>query len=152
MNEVIRHLIEKLPVVTDGAWGTQLLARGLVPGECPDSWNLLYPDRVEAVARSYVEVGSRVILTNTFQANRFALGRHGLSGKTVQLNRAGVEISRKVASTRVRVFGSMGPSGKILMMGEVSQEDLYPAETIKEEKQHFQNRHAPSRAVGLMGL
>jgi 5-methyltetrahydrofolate--homocysteine methyltransferase len=53
-------------VVTDGAWGTQLQAQGLPTGGCPDAWNLCYPDRVEAVARAYVEAGSQIVLTNTF--------------------------------------------------------------------------------------
>jgi 5-methyltetrahydrofolate--homocysteine methyltransferase len=53
-------------VVTDGAWGTQLQAQGLPTGGCPDAWNLCHPDRVEAVARAYVEAGSQIVLTNTF--------------------------------------------------------------------------------------
>jgi len=36
-------------VVTDGAWGTQLQARGLQPGDCPDAWNLAWPDDGETV-------------------------------------------------------------------------------------------------------
>ena len=65
------------PVVTDGAWGTQLQSRGLPVGACPDAWNLSHPEAVEAVARAYVEAGSRIILTNTFGANRVILARHG---------------------------------------------------------------------------
>ena len=41
----------------------------------------------------YVEAGSRVILTNTFGANRFVLARHGLAEQVAEINRAGVEIS-----------------------------------------------------------
>ncbi|MGO9895861.1 MAG: homocysteine S-methyltransferase family protein [Bryobacteraceae bacterium] len=56
-------------LITDGAWGTELQARGLDPGVAPDTWNLTHPERVEAVARAYVEAGSQVVLTNTFRAN-----------------------------------------------------------------------------------
>jgi methionine synthase I (cobalamin-dependent) len=49
------------PVITDGAWGTQLQTLGLGAGECPDAWNLTHADRVETVARAYVEAGSQVI-------------------------------------------------------------------------------------------
>ena len=63
------------PVLVDGAWGTELQARGLMIGESADAWNLDRPERVEEVARDYAAAGSRVILTNTFQANRIALGR-----------------------------------------------------------------------------
>jgi len=127
----MRALIEQLaaagPVVTDGAWGTQLQARGLEVGVCPDAWNLLHPDRVEEVARAYVGAGSQVILTNTFRANRFSLGRHGLAEKAVAINRAGAEISRRAAAGRARVFGSIGPSGVMLLTGETTAEELEDA-------------------------
>ena len=95
MHPTIAKLISAGPVVTDGAWGTQLQERGLPIGACPDAWNLTQPEKVEAVARAYVEAGSRVILTNTFGANRFILARHGLAGRVAEINRLGVEISRR---------------------------------------------------------
>ena len=78
MHPTIAKLTSAGPVVTDGAWGTQLQQRGLPIGACPDAWNLTQPEKVEEVARAYVEAGSQVILTNTFGANRFILARHGL--------------------------------------------------------------------------
>jgi len=112
------------PVLTDGAWGTELQARGLGPGEVPDSWNLSHPDRVEQVARAYVGAGSQVILTNTFRANRIALGAHPDLERIAELNRAGVEISRRAAGDRARVFASIGPCGKLLVTGEVDEAAL----------------------------
>ena len=81
MNLLIQRLLAEKPVITDGAWGTEFQKQGLSPGQPADIWNLERPDGVEALARAYVEAGSRVILTNTFQANRIALGRHGLEGE-----------------------------------------------------------------------
>jgi methionine synthase I (cobalamin-dependent) len=126
---VIDQLLAATPVVTDGAWGTQLQARGLAPGDCPDAWNLTRPEVVEQVARAYVEAGSRVILSNTFGANRVALAGHGLAGQAVEINRAGAAISRRAAGAGVRVFASIGPSGKLLMTGETSEEELRAAFT-----------------------
>ncbi len=124
MHPTLQGLLADLPVLTDGAWGTQLQARGLPMGACPDTWNLEHPDRVEEVARAYVDAGSRVILTNTFGANRFALERHGLAHEVAALNRTGVEISRHAAAGRAGVFATMGPSGKMLLMGEVTEDAL----------------------------
>jgi 5-methyltetrahydrofolate--homocysteine methyltransferase len=124
---LIEQLAARSPVVTDGAWGTQLQARGLQPGECPDAWNLLAAERVEAVARAYVEAGSQVILTNTFRANRLTLAGHGLAEKTAEINRAGAAISRRAAEGRARVFASIGPSGKLLMTGETTEAELRAA-------------------------
>lgn len=114
-------------LITDGAWGTQLQELGLAPGEIPDAWNLAWPARVEQVARAYVEAGSEVILTNTFRANRITLASAGLAGEARRINAAGVEISRRAAADRARVAASIGPTGKMLMTGEVSAEELHSA-------------------------
>jgi 5-methyltetrahydrofolate--homocysteine methyltransferase len=133
MKKLIEDLLAAGPVVTDGAWGTQMQARGLQPGDCPDQWNLSHPERVEEVARAYVEAGSQVILTNTFGANRIMLARHELAEKTQQINQAGVEISRRAAAGHARVFASMGPCGKMLFAGEVSEDEV--AEAFEEQAQ-----------------
>ena len=127
MHDLIRRLTATGPVLTDGAWGTQLQAKGLEVGACPDAWNLAFPERVEEVARAYVEAGSQVILTNTFGANRLILAKHGLVEKADQINRAGVEISRRAAAGKARVFASMGPTGVMLMMGETPPEEVRKA-------------------------
>jgi 5-methyltetrahydrofolate--homocysteine methyltransferase len=109
-------------VVTDGAWGTQMQVRGLGLGEFPDAWNLTHPDRVGEVARAYVDAGSQIILTNTFGANRLRLAEAGLADQTAEINRRGAAISREAAAGRARVAGSIGPTGKLLLMGEVTVE------------------------------
>ena len=123
----LEQLLAGGAVVTDGAWGTQLQARGLDAGEVPDGWNLSHPDRVEQVARTYVEAGSQVILTNTFRANRLTLREYGLSDRTVEINRAGAALSRRAADGHALVFASIGPSGKMLMMGDVTEDELFSA-------------------------
>src|ERR1019366_2110624 len=110
------------PLIADGAWGTQLQARGLDPGAAPDTWNLTHPELVEAVARAYVEAGSQVILTNTFRANAIAM-----QGDLEAINRAGVAISKRAAAGRALVFASIGPTGKMLMAGEIGAEQAQAA-------------------------
>lgn len=124
LNVLIKSLIEETPIITDGAWGTMLQAQGLPVGEMPDAWNLEQPDKVEQVARAYVEAGSRIILTNTFGSSRCNLERYGLADRCVEINRAGAMISKRAAGNRAYVFASIGPSGKMLAMGEVSESDL----------------------------
>ena len=97
MHPLLTSLLAHAPVVTDGAWGTELQKQGLAPGEHPDLWNLSHPDRVEEVASRYVEAGSAVILTNPFRSNRIALASHGGGVDAAALNAAGVGISRKAA-------------------------------------------------------
>jgi methionine synthase I (cobalamin-dependent) len=148
MHQTIARLISAGPVATDGATGTQLQQRGLPIGMCPDVWNLTQPEKVEEVARCYVEAGSLVILTNTLLANRFVLARQGLAEKVAEVNRAGVEISRRAAGTRAMVFASVGPSGLMLMMGQVSEDDLKAAYT--EQVQAIAEAGADGIAIETM--
>lgn len=127
MNAVMSRLLAKAPVITDGAWGTELQARGLPIGECPDPWNIQQPGKVEEVARAYSEAGSRIILTNTFGGTRITLGRYGYADKAAEINREGARISRRAAGPDVLVFGSMGPMGAMLAMGEVTEEEVAAA-------------------------
>lgn len=145
-------LIETLtatgPVLTDGAWGTQLQARGLPAGEVGDFWNLAHPERVEQVACAYVDAGSQIILTNTFRANRIALDRYPERERVADINRAGVEISRRGAGERALVFASIGPSGKLLMRREISEEALAAAFT--EQAQALAGAGADALVVETM--
>ena len=127
MSDLIERLLAAGPVVTDGAWGTELQTRGLTTGEFPDGWNLTHADCVAEVAQAYVAARSRVILTNTFGANRVRLAGHALADQVVEINRRGVQISRRAAADRACVFASLGPSGKMLMTGETTEDELAAA-------------------------
>jgi 5-methyltetrahydrofolate--homocysteine methyltransferase len=120
-----RENFGELPsLCTDGAWGTELAARGAEPGELVDLWNVDHADRVEAVARAYVDAGAQIILTNTFSCGRSMLERHGLADRSGELCRAGATISKKAAASRAYVFGSIGPCGKMVMMGEIGADEV----------------------------
>ena len=128
MLPLLDKLLSQGPVATDGAWGTELQARGLGLGEFPDLWNLSHPERVAEVARAYAESGSQIILTNTFGANRIRLAEvPGGIDQLVEINKRGVQISRQAAMGRALVFASMGPGGKLLLSGEVTPDDLLTA-------------------------
>lgn len=127
MHNTIAKLLNERPVIIDGAWGTELQKQGLKPGESPEALNLEMPGIVEAVAASYVEAGSRIILSNTFGGTRFTLESHGLAGQVAEINRAGAEISKRAAGDKVLVFASVGPTGKMLMMGDATEDELLDA-------------------------
>lgn len=131
MHELFETLLKDRPIILDGAWGTQMQARGLPMGACPDEWNLSNPDKVEAVARDYADAGSQVVITNTFGATSLCLKKHGLEDKVVEINRAGAEITKRAVEGRAKTFGSMGPSGVMLMMGEVTPDELKAAFSVQ---------------------
>ncbi len=114
--------------VADGGWSTQLQARG-VPAAAPaELANLTHPHLVTALAREYVAAGARFITTNTFAANAPAFARHGNDFDLAEINRRGAELAREaVGDSGALVAGSIGPSGKILAVGEARPETLREA-------------------------
>jgi len=118
------RLLSKRVLVLDGAWGTEMIKRGLVLGECPELWNLNRPDDVRVIARAYKEAGADIILTNTFGGSRFKLKRSGISSNIKQINKRGVQLSREVCGDSL-VFASIGPTGEFLKpLGTVSKEEM----------------------------
>jgi 5-methyltetrahydrofolate--homocysteine methyltransferase len=113
------------PVIADGAWGTELQGKELSPGECPDGWNLSHPAQVAAVAQMYRAAGSAVILTNTFRSNRVSLAGFGLADRVKEINVAGARLSKRAGGARV--FGSMGPTGKLVAAAEITHEEVFEA-------------------------
>ena len=112
-------------LVSDGAWGTLLHQKGLKSGECPEQWNLTQADAVEEVAKSYIEAGADMIQSNSFGGSRFKLEHYGLGDQTSDINKAAAEISRRAAGDEHGVIASIGPTGKMLVTGEVSESQLY---------------------------
>ena len=111
-------------IIADGAMGTMLQQAGLKPGDPPMLWNVEQPGRVRAVHRAYLEAGARVLLTNTFNGNRFRLAKHGLEGRGDELNRAGAQILRAEIEDYLKkaapgtpepvAAGDIGPTGEIM--------------------------------------
>jgi len=114
-------------LISDGAWGTILQEKGMKPGECPEMWNIEKPDKVFEIAKSYIDAGADMIETNSFGGNIFKLKNYGAEQKVKVINNAAARISRKAAGTEKFVIASIGPTGKILMTGEVTENELYDA-------------------------
>ena len=120
-------------IVADGGWSTELQKMGLEPGSSPDSWNLLFPERVSEVARSFVDAGAKVILTNTLGSNKLVLARYGLEDRADEINLRGAQISREAAGSERLVFGSMGPTGKMLTAGDASEDEIYDSYRVQSD-------------------
>ena len=114
----MKGLLERLAagevLVGDGAWGTQLMVRGLPPGQAPEWFALERPEVIEEVARLYVEAGADLVTTDTFGGTSFRLRLHGLDGERARINRQAVEAVKRAVAGRAYVSASVGPSGQIL--------------------------------------
>lgn len=92
----------------DGAMGTMLLMHGIPGNSCLEELNEKRPGLIREIHRSYAEAGAKVIITNSFGANRLRLNS---SKKVERLNRKAVKIARQ-AARKVKVFASIGPLGR----------------------------------------
>jgi len=110
----LKARIQQGVFILDGAMGTQLFARGVEPGRCNDWLNVEQPHIVLDVHRAYLDAGVDAIITNTFGANRYALGRHGFADKAFEINEAGAQVARKAAGEGRYVLGDIGPTGDFL--------------------------------------
>ncbi len=115
-------------LIFDGAMGTSLQKQNLTAehfgGEryvgCNDYLVLTYPQAVEKIHRSFLEVGVDVIETDTFRSNRITLREYGLQDKVQEINRAAAQLARRLADEYAArngqprfVAGSIGPTGKL---------------------------------------
>jgi homocysteine S-methyltransferase len=97
--------------------GTMLYARGVPLDACFDVLNLNEPKVVQSIHAEYIAAGCDAVETNTFGANRFKLGIHGLQARVREINLRGAKLARDVRESMGRdvlVLGSIGPLGKYL--------------------------------------
>jgi 5-methyltetrahydrofolate--homocysteine methyltransferase len=104
-----RHL------VSDGATGTNLIARGLPQGSTSENWVLEQPAQIIRLHQEFVAAGADIILTSTFGATSLRLAGSSLAGRAAEVNQRAVELARQaVGSSPVWVAGSLGPVGALL--------------------------------------
>lgn len=127
MNAFLEKLKNEV-VIADGAMGTLLLDAGVRPGGPLELLNVTNPELIRSIHSSYVQAGAQVIETNNFGGNRIKLSESGLSGRTGELNAAGVKLAKEAARGLAYVAGNIGPTGKLLEpMGDLPFDAAYEA-------------------------
>ena len=119
--------IKKRKVFFDGGMGSLLQARGLKPGQLPETWNLSHPEILKEIHTSYLQAGCDILTTNTFGANGLKYGKEGPEGLACVVS-AGVKNAREAVEEAKRGFVAldMGPTGKLLKpLGDLGFEEAY---------------------------
>lgn len=120
--------LAKRRLVSDGAMGTMLFAKGLPQGWCPEEWNASHPEAVQAIHQAYFDAGCDLVETNTFGATAIKLGDYGYADKMAEWNRSAAQLARNAAGEGRFVAGSMGPIGQLLKpFGALDESDAYRA-------------------------
>ena len=126
----LKSLLGQRILITDGAMGTQIQARGLGPEDfggaeyegCNEYLNITRPDVILDIHKGYLEAGADIIQTNTFGATALVLGEYDLAHEARRINREAAAIARSAAdaataSTPERprfVYGAMGPTTRTI--------------------------------------
>jgi 5-methyltetrahydrofolate--homocysteine methyltransferase len=120
-------------LISDGAMGTFLHAKGLAPGECPESWCVSHADIVRQIAEAYAAAGSDIVETNSFGANSFKLKAYGFADQVAIFNRAATRLAKAALAGQGYVAASVGPTGQMVEEegGNVTAAQLY--ESFKEQ-------------------
>jgi 5-methyltetrahydrofolate--homocysteine methyltransferase len=120
--------LEQKVLVFDGAMGTSLQDQHLTAKEfggeqyngCNDFLVITFPEAVEKVHRSFLEVGVDVLETDTFRANRLTMAEYKLRERVIEINQTAAALARRLAEEYALktgqaryVAGSIGPSGKL---------------------------------------
>lgn len=131
---MLRERLGKELLFFDGGMGTLLQAKGLQPGELPETWNFTHEKEIREIHRQYIEAGSDIILTNTFGANALKFHDDAYSlEELIQRAVNNVKVAAEEAATGRRIYTALdvGPTGKLLKpMGDLDFETAY--ETYKE--------------------
>lgn len=116
-------------LVVDGATGTNLQARGLLPGKPAEIWVKDDPEKIVSLHQDFINSGSQIILTCTFNGSRIRLESFGLGDQIQIINSRAVELARKaINNTQVYVAGSIGPLGHLLKpYGDLDENDAAAA-------------------------
>lgn len=116
---------QSLPLLLDGAMGTQLAEAGLEMG---GQNNLAHPDQVLAVHRAYAEAGCDILTTNTLTMNRIFIESHGLAIDVREVNLAGVSLAKQAAGPGQLIFGDVSSTTRLLEpYGDLDEESAYQA-------------------------
>lgn len=114
-----------LPLLLDGATGTELQKRGFTGAEAAESWVLAHPEVMREIQRGYLDAGSQVLYAPTFGANRVKLRQHGITGRVEEYNRRLAALCRETAGERALVAGDLAPTGEFLYpLGSLRLEQL----------------------------
>lgn len=151
----IQNILKERILILDGAMGTMIQRYKLTEedfrGERFKDFNVLLkgnndllcltrPDVIEAIHREYLEVGTDIIETNTFNANSISMEDYNMSDLVKEINITAAKLARKAADDYTKqnpdkprfVAGSIGPTNKTASMSPKVENPIFRAVTFDD--------------------
>lgn len=140
--DLLYRLQQALPLVLDGALGTELERRG-APCELP-LWSaralVEEPGLVSRIHSDYVAAGAEILTANTFRTQRRTLVRAGWGDRAAELTGEAVRLAR-AARKAVEAERRIWIAGSAPTLEDCYRPDLVPSDRELEEEhiEHAQN-------------
>jgi len=151
----IHDILKNRILILDGAMGTMIQRYKLTEDDFRgerfkdstillkgnnDLLSLTRPDVIEAIHREYLDVGTDIIETNTFNANAISMEDYNMSELSKEINIAAAKLARKAADDYTKqnpdkprfVAGSIGPTNKTASMSPKVENPIFRAVTFDD--------------------
>ncbi len=125
MFDLLKPSETRSPITIDGGWGTEFQKLGIQFEGGSDVVTLSHPEEVQRLASVYARLGCKIVLTNTFGANRSRLESAGITNEIARINRLGVVLSRRGVEDRAKVMATIGPTGLHIGTPKTDFESIY---------------------------
>jgi 5-methyltetrahydrofolate--homocysteine methyltransferase len=129
MKTILERLATGEILISDGAMGTFLQAKGMLPGESPEEWCVSHPEAVKSIATAYIEAGSDIVETDSFGGTIFKQREFGFGDRVAEFNEASARLAKEAMGDKGYVAASVGPTGQIVEDegGEATEDEIYAA-------------------------
>jgi len=155
LTETINCQLNERILLLDGGMGTMIQRYNLTeadyrgerfadfPGQLKGNNDMLCltrPDIIQSIHREYLDAGSDIITTNTFNANNISMEDYGMQSYVKEMNKAAGSLAKEVArqfmeehaGRSVFVAGSLGPTNKTTSMSPDVNDPAYRAITYQD--------------------
>ncbi|MBX7138220.1 MAG: methionine synthase [Oligoflexia bacterium] len=136
MSKFLDRLKEKV-IVEDGAMGTMIQGYALTPDDfegldgCNEYLVVTRPKIIKEIHSAYFEVGADAVQSNTFGSSVLVLNEYDIGDRAFELSKKAAQLAREAAddfsstSWPRFVYGSVGPTTKLLTLGHVTFDQMY---------------------------
>ena len=138
VKQQLLEILQKRPLIIDGAMGTQLQERdAMIPASawegnegCNELLNVTAPEVMSDIFHAYLTAGADLLTTNTFGSFNWVLDEYQIGHRAYELSRAGAQICKDECNKFSTpdhprfVLASIGPGTKLPSLGHIHYDEM----------------------------